>query len=63
MSYSVTVKRVPHLDDLYIDIPNNMFEEMGWDLNTPQVWVINDDGTVVIRAAKGDENVDTEEDS
>lgn len=64
MEYSVKVRKVPHGDDLYIDIPVNMFEEMGWDLSTPLVWDIGDDGTVVIRVPReSDEIVDSEEDS
>lgn len=57
MEINVKVRKVPHGDDLYIDIPVNMFEEMGWTLSTPLVWVINDDGSVVIREMRESDNI------
>lgn len=55
MSYSVKVQRVPYGGDLYIDIPVNMFEEMGWDSNTKLMWVIAGNGDVTIRPPKHDD--------
>ena len=57
MEINVKVRKVPHSDDLYIDIPVNMFEEMGWTLSTPLVWVINDDSSVVIREMRESDNI------
>ena len=57
MEINVKVRKVPHGDDLYIDIPVNMFEEMGWTLSTPLVWAIDDDGSVVIREMRESDNI------
>lgn len=54
MSCYVKVKRVPYGNDLYIDVPVNMFEEMGWNSDTKLMWVIADNGDVTIRPPKHD---------
>lgn len=35
--------------DLYIDLPDELMEEMGWDENTELVWTVADDGTIGLR--------------
>lgn len=49
MFFKTTVQKLPGSDELYINLPVNMFEEMGWDSNTSLHWVINEDGNVCIR--------------
>ena len=48
------VKKIEGLDDLYIDMPGSLFTEMGWDENTKLMWVVEDNGNVVIRPPKYD---------
>lgn len=47
--HKAIVKKIEGLDDLYIDIPGALFTEMGWDSNTKLMWVVKDNGDVVIR--------------
>lgn len=48
------VKKIEGLDDLYIDIPGSLFNEMGWDENTKLMWFMDDLGRVCIRPPKHD---------
>ena len=32
--------------ELYIDLPDELMEEMGWDIDTELVWTVADDGTI-----------------
>ena len=47
--HKAVVREIEGLDDLYIDIPGALFTEMGWDANTKLMWVVKDNGNVVIR--------------
>jgi len=40
--------------DLYIDLPDGLMEEMGWDENTELVWTVADDGTIGLRKRTDD---------
>jgi bifunctional DNA-binding transcriptional regulator/antitoxin component of YhaV-PrlF toxin-antitoxin module len=35
--------------ELYIDLPDELMEEMGWDIDTELVWTVADDGTIGLR--------------
>ena len=39
---------------LYIELPPNLMEELGWDEATELVWTIDDDGTVRLGKSKDD---------
>lgn len=47
MKYSSIVKENSD-GELYIDLPPEMMEAMGWDENTVLAWHIFDDGTVAL---------------
>lgn len=49
MHVKTTVQKVPGSDELYINLPENMFTAMGWDANTKLTWVIADNGVISIR--------------
>lgn len=51
--HTVIVRKIEDRDDLYIDIPNNFIDELGWDKNTKLMWFI-DDGRVSLRPPKDD---------
>lgn len=52
--HKAIVKTIEGLDDLYIDVPGDLFNEMGWDENTKLMWIFKEDGTIVIRPPKHD---------
>jgi hypothetical protein len=54
MIYKTTVKAIDGQDDLYIELPIDLFTDMGWDENTTLIWVVNEDGDVRIRARSYD---------
>jgi len=35
--------------ELYIELPDTLMEERGWDIGTELVLTVNDDGTIGIR--------------
>jgi hypothetical protein len=35
--------------ELYIDLPNDLMREMGWDETTELVWTVADNGTIGLR--------------
>lgn len=35
--------------ELYIELPDELMEEMGWDENTELVWTVTEDGTIGLR--------------
>jgi hypothetical protein len=35
--------------ELYIELPNDLMREMGWDETTELVWTVADDGTIGLR--------------
>jgi hypothetical protein len=35
--------------ELYIELPNDLMTEMGWDETTELVWTVADDGTIGLR--------------
>jgi antitoxin component of MazEF toxin-antitoxin module len=44
----VIVKEDEH-GELYIDLPDSLMEDMGWDIDTELVWTVHDDGTIGLR--------------
>lgn len=40
--------------ELYIELPPDLIEGLGWDEDTEILWIVEDDGTIVLR--KEDEN-------
>ena len=46
--YRVIVKEDEH-GELYIDLPNDLMREMGWDETTELVWTVADNGTIGLR--------------
>jgi hypothetical protein len=35
--------------ELYIELPDDLMKEMGWDETTELVWTVADDGTIGLR--------------
>lgn len=50
MKYSSIVKESED-GELYIDLPPEMMEALGWDENTVLVWRIFEDGTIALGKA------------
>lgn len=40
--------------ELYIELPDELMEEMGWDIDTELVWTVYDDGTIGLRKRTDD---------
>jgi hypothetical protein len=40
--------------ELYIDLPDELMEEMGWDIDTELVWTVYDDGKIGLRKRTDD---------
>jgi hypothetical protein len=40
--------------ELYIELPDELMEEMGWDENTELVWTVYDDGKIGLRKRTDD---------
>jgi hypothetical protein len=53
MINSVVVKEDEH-GELYIELPDELMEEMGWDDETELVWTVADDGTIGLRKRSDD---------
>jgi len=50
---SLVVKEDEH-GELYIELPDELMEEMGWDENTELVWTVYDDGKIGLRKRTDD---------
>jgi len=48
VSYTAVIKQLSD-ESLYIDIPPEMLAELGWDETTNLIWVIQDDGKIILR--------------
>ena len=35
--------------ELYIELPPDLIEQLGWDENTEVLWVVEDDGKIILR--------------
>ena len=35
--------------ELYIELPDQLMEELGWDIDTELVWTVYDDGKIGLR--------------
>ena len=55
MNYSSIVKEDEN-GELYIDLPPEMMEEMGWNEDTILEWRIFEDGTVALGKANDNSN-------
>ena len=40
--------------ELYIDLSDELMEEMGWDIDTELVWTVYDDGKIGLRKKTDD---------
>jgi hypothetical protein len=40
--------------ELYIELPQDLLEKMGWDYTTDLIWTVNDDGTIALRKKTDD---------
>jgi hypothetical protein len=40
--------------ELYIELPQDLLDEMGWDYSTDLIWTVNDDGTIALRKRTDD---------
>ena len=49
----LTVQEDEH-GELYIDLPANLMEAMGWNEDTELVWTVNNDGTIGLRKRTDD---------
>lgn len=55
MKHSSVVKETED-GELYIDLPPEMMEAMGWDEDTILEWRVYDDGTIVLGKANDNSN-------
>jgi hypothetical protein len=53
MSHSSVVKENED-GELYIDLSDELMEEMGWDIDTELVWTVYDDGKIGLRKKTDD---------
>jgi len=53
MKSSLVVKEDEH-GELYIELPDELMEEMGWDENTELIWTVYDDGKIGLRERTDD---------
>ena len=49
----MTIKEDEH-GELYIELPDDLLEEMGWDIDTELVWTVYDDGKIGLRKRSDD---------
>ena len=40
--------------ELYIELPDGLMKEMGWDIDTELVWTVYDDGKIGLRKRSDD---------
>ena len=41
--------------ELYIELPDGLMKEMGWDIDTELVWAVYDDGKIGLRKKENEE--------
>ena len=58
MKYSTVVKETED-GELYIDLSDELMEEMGWDIDTELVWTVYDDGKIGLRKRSDDNSNET----
>ena len=58
MKYSTVVKETED-GELYIDLSDELMEQMGWDIDTELVWTVYDDGKVGLRKRTDDSSNET----
>ena len=49
----LSIKEDEH-GELYIDLPDELMEETGWDIDTELVWTVYDDGKIGLRKRSDD---------
>ena len=42
--------------ELYIELPPDLIEQLGWDENTEVLWVVEDDGKIILRKRETDDS-------
>lgn len=47
-TYITTIQEADN-GGLYIDLPDEMLDELGWDIHDDLIWVIEDDGAIILR--------------
>ena len=57
MSHSSVVKETED-GELYIDLSDELMEEMGWDIDTELVWTVYDDGKIGLRKKTDDSSTE-----
>lgn len=55
MNYNTLVKQTED-GELYIDLPPEMMESLGWDEDTVLEWRVYDDGTIALGKADDSSN-------
>jgi hypothetical protein len=58
MSHSSVVKENED-GELYIELSDELMEEMGWDIDTELVWTVYDDGKIGLRKRSDDNSNET----
>lgn len=53
MKHSFVVKETED-GELYIELPDELMEKMGWDEHTELVWTVYDDGKIGLRKRMDD---------
>ena len=54
MSHSSVVKETED-GELYIELSDELMEDMGWDIDTELVWTVYDDGKIGLRKKTDDQ--------
>lgn len=58
MKHSTVVKETED-GELYIELSDELMEQMGWDIDTELVWTVYDDGKVGLRKRSDDNSNET----
>jgi hypothetical protein len=58
MNFSAVVKETED-GEIYIDLSDELMEEMGWDIDTELVWTVYDDGKIGLRKRQDDSSNET----
>jgi hypothetical protein len=58
MKHSTVVKETED-GELYIDLSDELMEQMGWDIDTELVWTVYDDGKIGLRKRTDDSSNET----
>jgi hypothetical protein len=59
MKYNRAVVKETEDGELYIELSDELMEEMGWDCATELVWTVYDDGKIGLRKRSDDNSNET----